>query len=161
MSDSSPKTILIANRGEIAARAIRTVHQLGMRAVAVYSDPDAGSPHVEAADEAYRLGPGPVSESYLLQDRLLEIGKWLKINGEAIYGSRRWDRLVQWSEGERDYKPEGQHYLGADFILKQTVDPEPGYAVKEMFFTHNDGAIYAILPKWPEGKITVKDFTAE
>jgi len=65
--------ILIANRGEIAARAIRTFKKLGYQSIAVYSDPDAGAPHVDLADEAYRLGPGPVSESYLLQDKLLEI----------------------------------------------------------------------------------------
>lgn len=65
--------ILIANRGEIAARAIRTVHALGMEAVAVFSDPDIASPHVDIADEAHRLGPGPVSESYLLKDKLIEV----------------------------------------------------------------------------------------
>ncbi len=65
--------ILIANRGEIAARAMRTFARLGHRSIAVYSDPDYASPHVELADEAHRLGPGPVAESYLLKDRLLEI----------------------------------------------------------------------------------------
>ncbi len=67
--------ILIANRGEIAARAIRTIHRLGHRAIAVYSDPDSGAPHVDLADEAHRLGPGPVSESYLRKDSLIEIAK--------------------------------------------------------------------------------------
>lgn len=67
--------ILIANRGEIAARAIRTIHQLGHRAIAVYSDPDSGAPHVDLADESHRLGPGPVSESYLRKDALIEIAK--------------------------------------------------------------------------------------
>lgn len=65
--------ILVANRGEIAARAIRTFKKLGYQSVAVYSQPDAGSPHVDLADEAHLLGPGPVSESYLLKDKLLEI----------------------------------------------------------------------------------------
>lgn len=65
--------ILIANRGEIAARAIRTFRKLGYRSIAVYSDPDYASPHVDLADEAHRLGPGPVSESYLLQEKLIEI----------------------------------------------------------------------------------------
>lgn len=65
--------ILVANRGEIAARAIRTFQKLGYRSIAVYSDPDYPAPHVELADEAHRLGPGPVSESYLLKDKLLEI----------------------------------------------------------------------------------------
>jgi urea carboxylase len=65
--------ILIANRGEIAARAIRTFRNLGYRSVAVYSDPDYASPHVDLADESHRLGPGPVSESYLLKEKLIEI----------------------------------------------------------------------------------------
>lgn len=65
--------ILIANRGEIAARAIRTFKRLGYRSIAVYSDPDLASPHVDLADESHRLGPGPVSESYLLKEKLLEI----------------------------------------------------------------------------------------
>jgi urea carboxylase len=67
--------ILVANRGEIAARAIRTFQKLGCRSIAVYSDPDYPSPHVDLADESHRLGPGPVSESYLLKDKLLEIAK--------------------------------------------------------------------------------------
>ena len=67
--------ILIANRGEIAARAIRTFRKLGYSSIAVYSDPDSGAPHVDLADEAHRIGPGPVSESYLLKESLLEIAK--------------------------------------------------------------------------------------
>ncbi len=65
--------ILIANRGEIAARAIRTFKKLGYQSIAVYSEPDSGAPHVDLADEAYLLGPGPVSDSYLLKEKLLEI----------------------------------------------------------------------------------------
>ncbi|MBR7829020.1 ATP-grasp domain-containing protein [Actinospica sp. MGRD01-02] len=59
------ESILIANRGEIALRVIRTARALGIRTVAVYSDADAGSPHVRAADSAVRLGPAPATESYL------------------------------------------------------------------------------------------------
>jgi geranyl-CoA carboxylase alpha subunit len=57
--------ILIANRGEIACRIARTARDLGFRTVAVFSDADAGAPHVEAADEAFRIGPAPARESYL------------------------------------------------------------------------------------------------
>ena len=67
--------ILIANRGEIAARAIRTFKKLGYRSIAVYSEPDSGAPHVDLADEAHLLGPGPVSDSYLLKEKLLGIAK--------------------------------------------------------------------------------------
>ncbi len=67
--------ILIANRGEIAARAIRTFQKLGYGSIAVYSDPDYASPHVDLADESHRLGPGPVSDSYLLKGKLLEVAR--------------------------------------------------------------------------------------
>jgi urea carboxylase len=67
--------ILIANRAEIAARAIRTFKKLGYSSVSVYSEPDSGSPHVDLADESFLLGPGPVSESYLLKDKLLKIAR--------------------------------------------------------------------------------------
>ena len=70
---SSPmfKKILIANRGEIACRVIRTCRKMGIKTVAVYSDADARSPHVEMADEAVRLGPPPAAESYLRADLIL------------------------------------------------------------------------------------------
>ncbi|MCF3592807.1 ATP-grasp domain-containing protein [Rhodobacteraceae bacterium LMO-12] len=64
--------VLVANRGEIARRVIRSVKAAGMRAVAVYSDADAGAPHVSAADQAIRIGPGPVGESYLDVARILK-----------------------------------------------------------------------------------------
>jgi acetyl-CoA/propionyl-CoA carboxylase biotin carboxyl carrier protein len=64
--------ILIANRGEIAVRIIRACEELGIATVAVYSELDRDAPHVKRADEAYLLGPGPASESYLVIDRLLD-----------------------------------------------------------------------------------------
>ncbi len=63
--------ILIANRGEIACRIIRTARRLGVRTVAVYSDADAAALHVEMADEAFRIGPSTASESYLSIERIL------------------------------------------------------------------------------------------
>ncbi|MET8582436.1 acetyl/propionyl/methylcrotonyl-CoA carboxylase subunit alpha [Streptomyces collinus] len=65
-------TVLVANRGEIAVRVIRTLRSLGVRSVAVFSDADADARHVREADTAVRIGPAPASESYLSVERLLE-----------------------------------------------------------------------------------------
>ncbi|MFE4664054.1 biotin carboxylase N-terminal domain-containing protein [Streptomyces sp. NPDC056716] len=65
-------TVLVANRGEIAVRVIRTLRALGVRSVAVFSDADADARHVREADTAVRIGPAPASESYLSAERILE-----------------------------------------------------------------------------------------
>ncbi|MEM8552849.1 MAG: acetyl/propionyl/methylcrotonyl-CoA carboxylase subunit alpha [Pseudomonadota bacterium] len=64
--------ILVANRGEIACRVMRTAQRLGIGTVAVYSDADANAPHVEMADEAVRIGPPPAAQSYLLIDAIVD-----------------------------------------------------------------------------------------
>ncbi len=69
------RTLLIANRGEIAVRIVRAARELGIRTVAVYSEPDRLAPHVLEADEAYLLGPAASSESYLRVDRLLDVAR--------------------------------------------------------------------------------------
>ena len=77
------KKILVANRGEIALRVIRAAHELGVQAVAVYSEADRLAPHVMAADEAYLIGPAPSAQSYLRADVLIDVAK--KSGAEAIH----------------------------------------------------------------------------
>jgi acetyl-CoA carboxylase biotin carboxylase subunit len=75
------KKVLVANRGEIARRVIRTLKKMGIASVAVYSDADANAPHVLEADEAVYLGKSPSAESYLRQDVILDYCKELNVDG--------------------------------------------------------------------------------
>ena len=77
------QSLLIANRGEIACRIIRTARRLGIRTVAVYSDADAEALHVRSADEAVHIGPSPVRESYLLGERIIAAAR--QTGAEAIH----------------------------------------------------------------------------
>jgi 3-methylcrotonyl-CoA carboxylase alpha subunit len=77
------QSLLIANRGEIACRVIRTARQMGIRTVAVYSDADADALHVREADEAVHIGPSPARESYLVGEKILAAAK--QTGAEAIH----------------------------------------------------------------------------
>jgi 3-methylcrotonyl-CoA carboxylase alpha subunit len=77
------RKLLIANRGEIARRIIRTAHRMGIETVAVYSDADADAPHVHEAGQAVLIGPAPASESYLLVDRILDAAA--RTNADAVH----------------------------------------------------------------------------
>ena len=76
------KSILIANRGEIAVRVMRTARRLGMRCIAVYSDADRDAMHVAVADEAYRIGRPPAAESYLECDAIIAAAKRVGRGGD-------------------------------------------------------------------------------
>ncbi|HTE09814.1 MAG TPA: alpha-L-fucosidase, partial [Chitinophagaceae bacterium] len=95
----------------------------------------------------------------IMQERLLQIGDWMKINGEAIYNTVRWKTPSQWSDGMKGYKPKSG---SGDLLLKLTIDPDPGYAVKEVFYTYNEksNSLYAIFPKYPDNnKLVLKSVT--
>ena len=77
------KKILIANRGEIACRVIRTAQKMGIKTVAVYSDADARCPHVKMADEAVHIGPSPAGESYLVAEKIIAACK--ETGAEAVH----------------------------------------------------------------------------
>ncbi|KAI0230327.1 hypothetical protein L0F63_001216 [Massospora cicadina] len=109
--------ILIANRGEIACRVIRTAKKLGIQTVAVYSEADAQSQHVKLADEAYCIGPAASSESYLMMDRILEV---------AHRSGAQWRDRVCWATPEAmismGSKSESKHIMEA-----AGVPVVPGY----------------------------------
>ena len=75
------KKILVANRGEIALRVMKTAQKMGIKTVAVFSTADRNSPHVKFADEAVCIGEAPSNESYLLGDKIIEVAKELDVDG--------------------------------------------------------------------------------
>jgi acetyl-CoA carboxylase biotin carboxylase subunit len=102
------KKILIANRGEIAVRVIRSCHELGIPAVAVFSEADRHSLHVRYADEAYYLGPSKASESYLRGDKIIEIAQQCGADGiHPGYGF-----LAERADFSQACQDAGIHFIG-------------------------------------------------
>ncbi|MEJ3405194.1 urea carboxylase [Rathayibacter sp. YIM 133350] len=102
------ETLLIANRGEIARRIIRSARKLGVRTVAVYSDADRAAPHVREADEAVRLGPAPARDSYLDIDAIIEAS--LRLGVGAIHPG--YGFLSENLEFARRIEAEGIRFVG-------------------------------------------------
>uniref|UniRef100_H3C4J4 Methylcrotonoyl-CoA carboxylase subunit alpha, mitochondrial n=1 Tax=Tetraodon nigroviridis TaxID=99883 RepID=H3C4J4_TETNG len=100
--------VLIANRGEIACRVMRTAKKMGVRSVAVYSDADKHSMHVAMADEAYHIGPPPSQQSYLCMEKVLEVAK--KSGSQAVHPG--YGFLSENTEFAEACKQEGIIFIG-------------------------------------------------
>ena len=93
----------------------------------------------------------------VMEQRLVEIGSWLKINGEAIYGTRSHTTSKQWSAGEVPTIDYDKEYETPYDVTKLTEKPEAGKAFIEAFFTTKGRDLYVILPRWPGRRFTVKE----
>ncbi|MFN9377086.1 MAG: biotin carboxylase N-terminal domain-containing protein [Novosphingobium sp.] len=105
------KKILIANRGEIACRVIKTARRMGIQTVAVYSDADARAPFVQMADEAVHIGPSPAAQSYLIADKIIAACK--QTGAEAVHPG--YGFLSERTSFAEQLKAEGIAFIGPPF----------------------------------------------
>lgn len=105
------------------------------------------------------LDIGPAADGTippLMEQRLLEIGDWLKVNGEGIYGTRFAGRSVQWTEGERPKQAYGEFMVKYNLMDQIGQVPRNGIAMKQVFFTKKTDALYAITAGWPGEKLVLR-----
>ena len=111
----------------------------------------------------FLLDIGPTGDGripVIMQQRLLEIGDWLRVNGEAIYGTRHAGRDCQWSEGKRPGQEYGEFKVKYDLMAQIGQKPKDGLAVKQAFYTRKPDALYAITPGWPGRELVLTQIKA-
>lgn len=108
------------------------------------------------------IGPdGDGTIPVVMEERLLQMGEWMKLNGEAIYGTKPWKTSRQWSAGEVEKVDYNKEYSTQYDLMKLIGRPTGGKATIEAFFTTKGSSVYAIVPRWPGREFTLKDMTAK
>jgi alpha-L-fucosidase len=110
------------------------------------------------------LNVGPTGDGripVIMQQRLLELGEWLRVNGEAIYGTRFAGRAAQWTEGRIPEQKYGDYNVEYKLLEQVGQQPRPdGQAVKQVFFTRKGDTLYAITAGWPGRRLVLRDVEA-
>lgn len=110
----------------------------------------------------FLLNVGPAADGTIppiMEERLLEIGAWLKVNGEAIYGTRPAARVAQWTDGERPRQEYRDYKVKYELLEQVGQAPRDGRAVRQVFFTKKPDALYAITAGWPGRRLVLRDVT--
>ncbi len=129
--------ILVANRGEIALRVMKTAQKMGIKTVAVYSTADRKSPHVKFADEAVLIGEAPSNQSYLLGDKIIEVAKKLNVDGihpgygflseNADFAEKVEQNGITWiGPGSKAIRVMGSKLAAKDAVKKYRIPMVPG-----------------------------------
>src|SRR5690606_5509841 len=131
------KKILVANRGEIALRVMKTAKKMGIKTVAVYSTADREAPHVKFADEAVLIGEAPSNQSYLLGDKIIEVAKKLGVDGihpgygflseNADFAEKVEQNNITWiGPGSKAIKIMGSKLAAKDAVKEYDIPMVPG-----------------------------------
>ncbi|GAA3612730.1 alpha-L-fucosidase [Flavivirga amylovorans] len=107
----------------------------------------------------FLLDIGPTADGripVIMQERLIEIGDWLKVNGEAIYGTTLNEETCQWTKGKVEDAKRGRYKVKYD-VMKLTVSPDKGMATKQIMFTKKGNILYGICPIYPKNQLVVKN----